>query len=301
MRLIAGLTVFGLATVWTALSSVAQVGYGTNPTLPPPNEAGFIPTINIAPVTDWKDGSKPTPAPELQVAAFATDLDHPRWLYTLPNGDVLVAETNRQPRQGPVSFRTWVRRLIMGRVGAAVPSPDRITLLRDADGDGVVEIHSSFLEGLNSPFGMVLVGDTLYVANTDALVRFAYTEGATKIGGLATKVVDLPSTPPNTHWTKNVVANSDGTKLYVSVGSNSNVADGGIENEINRAAILEIDPASGQSRVFASGLRNPVGMAWEPTTGALWTAVNERDELGGRSCSRLHDLGQGRSLLRLAV
>jgi len=279
-RLAAGLTVLALAAAWTGLPSFAQVGYGTNPTLPPPDETGFIPTINIAPATGWKDGGKPTPSPELQVAAFATDLDHPRWLYSLPNGDVLVAETNSPPRQGPVNIRTRIRRLIMGRVGARVPSANRITLLRDANGDNVAETRSVFLEGLNSPFGMALVGNMLYVANTDSLVRYTYTEDAIKIKGPATKVADLPSTLPNSHWTKNVVVNSDGTKLYVSVGSNSNVANGGIENETNRAAILEIDPASGRSRVFASGLRNPVGLAWEPVTGALWTSVNERDELG---------------------
>ena len=280
VRFVGALTAIGIAAALTALPSLAQVGYGPNPTLPPPEPSGYIPTINIATAVGWSEGGKPTAAPGLQVNAFATDLDHPRWLYTLPNGDVLVAETNEPPRPRPSGIRSFVIRFIMGRVGAGVPSANRITLLRDADGDGVAETRSIFLEGLNSPFGMGLVGDAFYVANTDSLMRFPYAEGAIKIAGPGTKVTDLPSTAPNSHWTKNVIANDDGSKLYVSVGSNSNVGEGGMDNEINRAAILEIDPDSGTTRLFASGLRNPVGLAWEPVTGALWTTVNERDALG---------------------
>lgn len=279
-RLVVGLMTIGVsATIYTC-PSLAQVGFGPNPTLPPPEPTGYIPTINIAKAVGWPEGVKPEPAPGLEVTAFATDLDHPRWLYTLPNGDVLVAETNEPPRPTPSSIRGLVVSFIMGRVGAGVPSANRITLLRDTDGDGIADIRSTFLEGLNSPFGMALIDNAFYVANTDSLVRYAYTNGATKIDDPGTKIADLPSTAPNSHWTKNVVANMDGSRLYVSVGSNSNSGEGGMDNEINRAAILEIDPSSGETRLFASGLRNPVGLAWEPVTKALWTAVNERDALG---------------------
>jgi glucose/arabinose dehydrogenase len=168
----------------------------------------------------------------------------------------------------------------MGRAGAAVPSPNRIILLRDADGDGMAETRTTFLQGLYSPFGMALVGNDFYVANADAIVRFPYTMGETSITAQATKVVELPGAPLNHHWTKNIIASQDGTKLYATVGSNSNIAENGLEVEEGRAAIWEIDRATGRHRIFASGLRNPNGLAWEPETGALWTAVNERDELG---------------------
>ncbi len=253
---------------------------GARPTLPEPT-AALLPTVNIAPAKRWSDGAMPTPAAGLAVNAFAAGLDHPRWLYVLPNGDVLVAETNAPPRpEDGKGVKGWVMKRVMKRAGAGVASANRITLLRDGDGDGVAEVRATFLEGLNSPFGMVLVGNDLYVANTDALVRFPYAAGTTRIGEPGTKVVDLPGGPLNHHWTKNVVASRDGSRLYVTVGSNSNVAENGMENEVDRAAILEIDPAQRSRRVFASGLRNPNGLAWEPQTGALWTVVNERDELG---------------------
>jgi glucose/arabinose dehydrogenase len=216
----------------------------------------------------------------LSITALARDLDHPRWLHVLPNGDVLVAETNapeRPERSGP---KTFVMNQVMKRAGAAVPSANRITLLRDADGDGVAEVRTEFLAGLNSPFGMALVGNDLFVANTDAVVRFPYSAGQTRIEQAGVKVADLPGGPLNHHWTKGLVASRDGTKLYASVGSNSNVAENGIEKEENRATIVEIDVKGGQSRVFASGLRNPVGMAWNPQNGELWAVVNERDEIG---------------------
>src|SRR6185295_11122049 len=201
--------------------------------------------------------------------------------YMLPNGDVLVAETNAPPRpEDGKGIKGFFFKLFQKKAGGAVPSANRITLLRDADGDGVAETHSVFLSGLSSPFGMALVGNVLYVANSDAVVKFPYTQGATQITAPATKVVDLPGGPINHHWTKNVIASPDGSKLYVAVGSNSNVAENGIDKEEGRAAVWEIDAKSGQHRIFASGLRNPVGMAWEPATGALWVAVNERDELG---------------------
>lgn len=257
-----------------------QASVGTNPTLPAPNET-LLPTVKIAKAIGWPEGAKPMPAAGLAVTRFATGLDHPRWVYTLPNGDVLVAESNA-PEKSEVgtSIKGMVMGLVMKRAGAGVPSANRITLLRDADGDGVAEIKSAFIENLNSPFGMALVGNDLYVANADAVVRFEYTEGQTKLEKPGAKFVDLPGGPINHHWTKGLVASPDGTKLYASVGSNSNVAENGIDKEERRAAVLEIDRQSGDTRVFASGLRNPVGMSFQPQTGALWAVVNERDELG---------------------
>lgn len=263
-------------------SSTLQISDGTGPSprLPQPNKT-LIPTVNIAPAIGWPDGAKPTAAPGLQVSAFAEGLDHPRWLYVLPNGDVLVAETNAPPKPDDAKgIRGWVMEKVMDRAGAGVPSPNRITLLRDADHDGVAETRTVFLENLNSPFGMTLVGNDLYVADSDKLLRFAYQPGATAIKTAGTTVVELPGGPLNHHWTKNVIAIPDGSKLYVSVGSNSNVGENGLEAEQGRAAIWEVDRASGQHRIFASGLRNPNGMAWEPQSGKLWTAVNERDEIG---------------------
>ena len=255
-----------------------EAGMGPHPQLPAPAKS-LIPTVQIAPAKGWPAGTAPTTAAGWRVNAFASGLDHPRWLYVLPNGDVLVAETSSPPKPEQKGLRAWLMRRFMKKAGAAVPSANRITLLRDADGDGVAETKTPFLTNLFSPFGMALVGDTLYVANADALVRFPYREGATSISAAATKVADLPA-GINHHWTKSLVANRDGSKLYVGVGSNSNVAEKGMEIEVNRAAVLEIDPATGSTRVFASGLRNPVGLAWQPQSGALWTAVNERDELG---------------------
>ncbi len=263
-------------------SSTLQVSDGTGPApkLPEPNKT-LIPTVNIAEAVGWPQGAKPTPAQGLQVGAFAEGLDHPRWLYVLPNGDVLVAETNAPPKPDDAKgIRGWVMKKVMGRAGAGVPSPNRITLLRDSNHDGVAETRTVFLENLNSPFGMTLVGNDLYVADTDRLIRFPYKDGDTQIKAQPTKVVDLPGGTLNHHWTKNVIASRDGSKLYVTTGSNSNVAENGMEAEEGRAAIWEVDRASGNHRIFASGLRNPNGLAWEPRSGALWTAVNERDEIG---------------------
>ena len=257
-----------------------EAGMGPNPTLPEPNET-LIPTVNIAPAKGWPDGGKPEAAPGLEVNAFATGLDHPRWLYVLPNGDVLVAETNAPPREEEDSgFMGWVQGLVMGRAGAAVSSANRITLLRDTDGDGVAETRTIFLKDLNSPFGMALIGKDFYVANTDAILRFPYEEGETEIRDDGEKIVDLPAGQRNHHWTKNLIASPDGSRLYATVGSNSNVAENGIEREYQRACILEVDLATRKTRIFASGLRNPNGLAWRKETGALWTVVNERDELG---------------------
>ncbi len=255
------------------------VGFGVNPSLPAPQRS-TIPTVNIAPAIGW-NGAKPVVAQGLAVNAFAKGLEHPRWLYVLPNGDVLVAETNAPPKpEDSTSLKGIAMKMVMKRAGAAVPSANRISLLRDANGDGVAETKTDFLTHLNSPFGMALIGNTLYVANTDAIVSFPYQTGVTQITAKATKLADLPAGPINHHWTKNIIANRDGSKLYATVGSNSNIAENGLENEVNRAAILEVDVKTGASRLFASGLRNPNGLAWEPQTGALWTTVNERDELG---------------------
>jgi glucose/arabinose dehydrogenase len=257
-----------------------KAGMGPDPTLPAPHSSLF-PTVQVARASGWNAGETPTPAPGLDVGAYASGLDHPRWLYTLPNGDVLVAETNAPPRPDDgKGIKAWFRKKLMKKAGAGVPSADRIVLLRDADGDGIAEQKTIFLHGLHSPFGMALVGDTLYVANTDALLRFPYRAGETQITQPGVRVADLPGGPLNHHWTKNVIASRDGSRLYVTVGSNSNVAENGIDKEQDRAAILEIDPQSGASRLFASGMRNPNGLAWQPETGQLWTVVNERDELG---------------------
>jgi glucose/arabinose dehydrogenase len=254
--------------------------YGPNPVLPEPRPE-TLPTLHIATARGWPEGQMPTAAAGTKVNAFATSLVHPRWLLVLPNGDVLVAETNTPPKpEDNKGLKGYVMKKMMARAGAGVPSPNRITLLRDADGDGVAETREVFLDRLNSPFGMALVGTDLYVANTDAVVRFPYTEGATRITAPATKVVDLPGGPLNHHWTKSLIASPDGSRLYVTVGSNSNIAENGFDQEEGRAAIWEVERASGSHRVFASGLRNPNGLAWEPTSGTLWTVVNERDQLG---------------------
>ena len=257
-----------------------SAGIGPSPEIPPPRTS-LIPTVNVANAKGWPAGVTPTAVAGTRVAAFADKLDHPRWLYVLPNGDVLVAETNAPVRPDDnKGIKGKIFNYFQKKAGAAVPSANRITLLRDADGDGVAETHSVFLDSLHSPFGMALVGNVLYIANTDAVVRVPYITGQTRITERPVKVVDLPAGTIDHHWTKNVIANADGSKLYVSVGSNSNAAENGIGAETGRAAVWEVDPATGAHRVFASGMRNPVGMAWNTESGALWVSVNERDELG---------------------
>jgi glucose/arabinose dehydrogenase len=253
---------------------------GANPTLPAPDKR-LIPVVQVAAATGWPAAEKPTGAANIDVNAFAKDLAHPRWIHVLPNGDVLVAETNapERPEQGK-GIKGKVMKSMQAKAGAATPSANRITLLRDSDGDGVAEMKTAFLERLNSPFGMALVGNDLYVANTDAIVKFAYSEGGTKIAGAGTRLTDLPGGPLNHHWTKNIIASRDGSKLYATVGSNSNVGENGLEQEEGRAAIWEVDTRTGEKRLFATGLRNPNGLAWDPSSGVLWTVVNERDELG---------------------
>ncbi|GER19010.1 PQQ-dependent sugar dehydrogenase [Variovorax boronicumulans] len=258
---------------------------GPRPQLADPNKT-LIPTVNVAPAVGWTDTAAPTPAEGLRVTALARGLDHPRWVYTLPNGDVLVAESNKPPKPegsgagGPVAkVRNWVMGKVMGRAGAGVPSANRITLLRDADGDGLAEVKQVFLANLSSPYGMALVGNELFIANADALVKVPYTEGQTSVSATPTVVTALPA-GLNHHWTKNVIASADGSKLYVTVGSNSNIGENGMAAEEGRAAIWEVDAKSGEKRLFASGLRNPNGLGWEPETNVLWTVVNERDEIG---------------------
>jgi len=254
-------------------------GMGPRPQLPAPRK-DLITTVNIAPAKGWSAGDKPVAAAGLVVTAYATGLDHPRWLTVLPNGDVLVAETNAPPKpEDGKGIKGWIMKRVMARAGAGTPSADRITLLRGLGADGSAATKATFLEHLHSPFGMALVGGDFYVANSDGVVRFPYAPGVMTIDAAPTTVAALPAGPINHHWTKNVIASTDGSKLYATVGSNSNVAENGIAAEEGRAAIWEIDRQSGAARVFATGLRNPNGMAWTDD-GTLWTVANERDELG---------------------
>lgn len=255
-----------------------QSGTGERPELPAP-DTHLIPVVNIAPAKGWPAKAAPDSPEGFEVTAYASDLEHPRWLYRLPNGDILVAETNAPPKPDDAKgVKGLFMELAMKRAGAVTPSANRITLLRDTDGDGVVDFHSVFLRGLNSPFGMALIGSDFYVANSDAVIRFPYRLGDTEITAPGVMVAALPAGTINHHWTKNIIASADGRKLYATVGSNSNAAENGMQVEAERAAILEIDVQTGKHRVFASGLRNPNGMAWQG--GKLWTVVNERDELG---------------------
>jgi glucose/arabinose dehydrogenase len=257
-----------------------DAGMGPNPTIPSPRHT-LIPTVHIAPAKGWPPGGMPVAASGFAVRPFATGLDHPRFVYVLPNGDVLVAETNAPPKPDDYKgIRGWFFKKIQKKAGQGVPSANRITLLRDSDGDGSAETRTVLLEGLHSPFGMTLVGHHLYVADSDALMSFPYDEGTTKITAAGVKVVDLPAGTINHHWTKTVVASRDRSRLYVSVGSNSNAGENGLEKEVGRAEIMEVDPATGSSRIFASGLRNAAGLSVQPQSGVLWAAVNERDEIG---------------------
>ena len=271
-----GVAVFAwLAWPDRARLSVDQVA-GRQPTIQAPREQ-VIPTVNIAKPVGWTNGAKPSVAQGLTIRSFATGLDHPRWLYELPNGDVLVAETNSPPRPS-AGLVQRVMNFFLGRAGAAVPSANRITLLRDTDGDGVADVKTPFMTGLNSPFGMVLFDGQLYIADTDALVRVPYREGETKITARPEKVV--PLNPAGNHWARNVIASGDGQTLFVSVGSSSNIAENGMDAEKYRAAILQVWPKDKNWRIYAAGLRNPNGMAINPGNGRLWTVVNERDMLG---------------------
>ena len=277
-RALMAITCLALAGCGESAKEPSASGYGPHPVLPAPVKT-LIPTIDIPPASGWPAGATPRAAPGFTVTALARGLDHPRWLAVLPNGDVLVAETNGPSHpKGGFSLRGFVVGWLMRKAGASVPSPDRITLLRRAP-DGTVT-RSAFLTGLHSPFGMSLFGDTFYVADTDALLAFPYKDGATSIMAAPRKIADLPGGPIDHHWTKDVIASRDGKTLYVTVGSNSNRAEKGMAVEENRADVLAIDAATGATRVFAAGLRNPNGLAWQPQSGALWVAVNERDEMG---------------------
>lgn len=270
-----------LALTGCALPSKFPIidSYGPQPHLPEP-KSSLLPIVNIAPAKGWPAGKMPTPAAGLKVQAFAKELQHPRWLHVLPNGDVLVAETDAPAKPDDAKgIKGKIMKLVMRRAGSSYPSANRISLLRDSNGDGVADQKTVFLQNLNSPFGMALVGNMLYVANTDSLMRFPYPEGATQITANGTKVLDLPGGTLNHHWTKNVIANPAGSKLYITVGSNSNAAENGLDKEAGRALIMEFDIASSKARPFATGLRNPNGMDWQPS-GTLWTVVNERDEIG---------------------
>lgn len=269
------------SSAWAASNPPnVEASFGPHPQLPEPQK-DLLPTVNTAKAVGWPEGAMPQAAEGLQVAPFATGLQHPRWLYTLPNGDVLVAETDAPPKpEDSKGVKGTVMKMVMKHAGSSHPSANQITLLRDADGDGKAETKTVFLSGLNSPFGMALVGHDLYIANTDSVMRFPYKDGETSITARGKKLTDLPGGLINHHWTKNLIASTDGKYLYASVGSNSNAGDNGIEAEKGRAAIWQIDRATGKTRIFASGLRNPVGMSWNPQSHDLWVAVNERDELG---------------------
>ena len=272
--------ILALASCGTGPQAPQGSTFGPDPTLVEPTHA-LIPTVKIAPATGWPQGMGPTAATGFAVKAFATGLDHPRWLYVLPDGDVLVAETNAPPKpDDSKGIKGFFMNLIMKDAGAAVPSPNKLILLRDGDGDGVAETRTTFAEGLNSPFGIALIGDALYVADADAIVKFPYRDGDTRAMAAPVKMADLPAGPINHHWTKNIVASPDGLSLYATIGSNSNAGENGLAAEAGRAQIIRIDLASGAESEVAGGLRNPNGMDWQPQSGQLWTVVNERDELG---------------------
>jgi glucose/arabinose dehydrogenase len=266
----------GATAIWLRRSQGAPTPtFGSSPAIPPAKPQG-IPTLKMPTAKGWPQGRTPTAAPGLSVNAFASGLKHPRWIHVLPSGEVLVAEALMEsvPIQ---SFFDYAMFSTLKRAAAVGPSPNRITLLRDADGDGVAEIRSVFLDGLNQPFGMALIGETFYVGNTDGVVAFPYAAGASRISAAGRKLIGFKT---DGHWTRSLLPSPDGTKLFAGVGSRTNIADDGLAAEEGRAAIYELDLKSGESRIFAGGLRNPVGLAWEPRTGALWTVVNERDGLG---------------------
>jgi glucose/arabinose dehydrogenase len=287
-RLLLALTAVAAAVSVHAMPGETRVGpvasppetVGPHPVIKPVDKH-LIPTVQVAAAKGWAAGAKPTAAAGIAVTPFATGLNHPRWLLVLPNGDVLVAETNAPPKPDDArGIKGHVMKALQKKAGAGVPTPNRIVLLRDADGDGVAETKTVFIDALNSPFGMALVGNVLYVADTDEILKFPYKAGETSIAAPGVKVTDLPAGTINHHWTKNIIASADGSKLYATAGSNSNAGENGIPAEDGRACIWEVDLASGHKRPFATGLRNPIGMAWAPGTNVLWTVANERDELG---------------------
>ena len=259
----------------TARLSVNAVA-GRVPELTRPRNQS-IPTVDVAKAVGWAKGAHPTPAKGLIVNAFATGLDHPRWIYRLPDGDILVAETNAPPGKGG-GITGMIARFLKKRAGAATPSANRITLLRDTNGDGVADLKTPFITGLNSPFGMVLLDNTLYVADTDALLAFPYKTGETQITAKPRKLTALPS--GGEHWTRSLIYDPKEKHLLVGIGSSTNIADNGLEADKTRAAIWSVDPQTGQHALFATGMRNPVGMAINPQSGNLWAVVDERDKMG---------------------
>ena len=265
----------GSVAAMRRISAPRRQAMGQEPVIPEAKKQGIM-TLKMPVAVGWKDGHLPTCAPGLKVNAFATGLDHPRWIEVLPNGDVLVAESKEQAGP-PKTLMDRAAQATMRRVKAIGKSANRVTLWRDADGDGVAEIRSVFVEGQNQPFGMALVGERFYLGNTDGIKLFDYAEGAMALSGVGTTLLDFK---PHGHWTRSLIVSPDRTKIYAGVGSLTNIADQGMAEEEGRAAIWELDVASGAARVFATGLRNAVGTAWEPTTGVLWTVVNERDGLG---------------------
>ncbi|MEI8117960.1 MAG: sorbosone dehydrogenase family protein [Methylophilaceae bacterium] len=271
-----------LACQTTSSNADRVLSLGKNPILPEPSSS-FIPTVNIAKASQWPDGVMPHVNDNFLINLYSKELMHPRWLYVLPNGDVLVAQSNKQSAKKNKGLKEIIAEHFMKQAGAIHESPDKITLLRDANGDGVAELAVDFLKDLHSPFGMSLIGNDLYVANTNAIMRFHYELGETKIDTKQyppEKIIDLPEGEINHHWTKNIIASNDGSKLYVTVGSNSNIGENGLDQEIDRAAIWEVDLKTKKKIVYASGLRNANGLAWQSNTHTLWTVVNERDELG---------------------
>ncbi|MCO6405472.1 PQQ-dependent sugar dehydrogenase [Aurantimonas endophytica] len=277
MGIVAKATEFvgGAVALFRRFGSPSHQAVGLTPQIPEARKQGIM-TLKLPAAEGWKEGRLPTCAPGLQVNAFASNLDHPRWIEVLPNGDVLVAESKEQPER-PRTLMDHAQQATMRRVKAIGPSANRVTLWRDADGDGVAERREVFVENQNQPFGMALVGDRFYLGNTDGIRCFDYRPGDTSLIGGGEKLVDFK---PHGHWTRSLIVSPDRAKIYAGVGSLSNIGDNGMAAEEGRAAIWELDVATGKARTFASGLRNPVGMAFEPVTGKLWTVVNERDGLG---------------------
>jgi glucose/arabinose dehydrogenase len=276
-----------LMTSLAALAALAACGrpagdparqYGPNPYLPEPHQF-LIPPMSVPHAVGWKPEEAPTVPAGMKIQAMATGLMHPRIVYTLPNGDILVVESNG-PGSKPFRPKDYVQGKVKAIGGAAAKGGNRITLLRDANGDGTPELRTVLVDHLHSPYGVAYVGDTLYVANTDAIMAYKYALGTTRITSPAVKLADLPAGPIDHHWTKSMAASLDGTKLYVGVGSNSNITENGMDVEEGRAAIYEVDRLTGAKRSYASGTRNPTNLAIDPRTGALFAVVNERDEIG---------------------
>ncbi len=278
--------VFGIQTAAVLAETTNELGQQVAKELPKPFATESV--INHPEVIGWPEGKTPQAPAGFKVTAFTKDLDNPRWLYTLPNGDILVAQARTMPKPAPDEDTPAEKREEEEKMNAGMKksktvtgdSPNIITLLRDADADGTPEVQETFLKDLNQPFGMAIANETLFVACTDGVWAYPYEKDQTTIDKPGMKILDLPAGGYNNHWTRNIIASRDGTKLYITVGSASNVAEHGMAEEMLRANILECNLDGTGLRVFASGLRNPNGLAWEPITGALWTTVNERDQLG---------------------